>query len=313
MKISGFIKDVANSWSSHNISTMSAALAYYTLFSLTPILLISLTFLVFFLQEDMVRNGILHHIRDLFGADTANQIQFMIQKAQKPMVGFRAQLIGWILLIVGSSAIFAEIQSGLNHIWGVRTNPERRWFTIIKNRLLSFLMVLVVAFILLISFMVSIILTAMTTYIDRFFNIAEFEIIIIHSVSFFIIVLLFAMIFKILPDVTIKWKNVWTGAIITTLLLYAGKYMLGIYFSSLQVASMYGAAGSLIVLLIWLYYCAQIFYIGAAITKIISLVKEETIIPKRQAVIVDKSMINPQPKPNEQYPGRTNSDHVEKK
>ncbi len=233
-----------------------------------------------------MRNQVLHPIENAFGSETAIQIQQMMDKANKPRVGLWAQGLGGILLIIGSSALFSEIQSGLNRIWGVCANPKSHWWTFIKNRLLSFLMVLVVALLLLLTFLLSVGLTTMTAYISRYLNIGALEILLIHSSSFFIGVLLFAMTFKILPDATIQWRNVWVGALITTVLFTAGKYVLGIYFNRFQIASMYGAAGSLILLLIWVYYSTQIFFIGAILTKVISLQKMAIIEPKRHAVLV---------------------------
>jgi membrane protein len=194
------------------------------------------------------------------------------------------------LIIIGSSAVFTQIQSGLNHIWGV-TNPHRSLFTILRQRLISFIMVFGVTILLLFSLILSVSLTAMNTYISHFWNIGAVDIFLVHCISSFIIFLLFSMIFKILPDVKIPWKDIWMGALITTVLFQAGKHLLGIYLTTIHIASLYGAAGSLIILLVWVYYTSQIFFIGAEITKVIAFEKHEIIKPKRKALKIDKPLL----------------------
>lgn len=278
-----FIKQIAAAWSEDKIPSMSAALAYYTLFSLTPILLICISIAGLFFGPEAAQGRLLNEIAGLVGQEAGKQIQAMIETANKPVTAFMAQLFGIIALIFGASGVFSEIQSGLNTIWHLKANPQWTWFTLIKQRFLSFTIVLGLAFLLLVSLIQTVFLTAISGYITISHYLNIFELVIPELFSFFMNVLLFAMIFKLLPDVVIKWKEVWLGAIITTILLALGKYLLGIYLSHVNLASAFGAAGSLVILLIWVYYTAQIFFIGAVITKIVST-KNRKIVPTRHAV-----------------------------
>ncbi len=283
MKIGLFLKDLASSWTTDKISTFSAALAYYTLFSLTPIILISVDLAGFFFSKDLARSEIMGQIQDLISADISSQINLVLENSTIARAGLLTQIIGWILIVIGSSAVFSEMQSGLNLIWGV-TNPNRGLFTLLKQRLISFIMVLAVAMLLLISLVLSLALTYMRAHMSHFITVAPVDILLVHFISFLIVFLLFSMIFKILPDVKIPWLDIWIGAFITAILFHIGKYLLGIYLSTIPIATAFGAAGSLIILLIWVYYSAQIFFIGAEITKVIAFEKKEDIKTKRKAL-----------------------------
>ncbi|MBA2649941.1 MAG: YihY/virulence factor BrkB family protein [Legionella sp.] len=286
MKLGLFLKHLATSWSTDKISTLSAALAYYTLFSLAPIVLISIDLAGFFFSKDLARSEVLNQITALVNTDISSQITSMLDRIDRPNTGILTQVIGWVLVIIGSSAVFSEMQSGLNQIWGV-INPQKGFLTFLKQRLISFLMVLGVAILLLLSLVLSITITAMSIYVNHYLNIGPMEILYVHCISFFIAFLLFSMIFKILPDVKIPWPDIWMGALITTSLFQVGKFLLGIYLSRVQIASAFGAAGSLIIFMVWVYFSAQIFFIGALITKVIAIEKNEVITPKRKALKVD--------------------------
>lgn len=296
MKIGTYVKEVATSWSTDKISSLSAALAYYSLFSLTPILLISVSLVGIFFSEHVARGEILNEITNLIGENTSVQIKEMIEAASnRPKIGVLGHIVSLIVLFIGSSAVFTEMQSSLNFIWGVQANPKRRWYTIIKQRILSFIMVLAIAFILFLSLVLGLILTAMSTYLNQFWNIGIIEIFFVHGLSSLILIFLFAMIFKILPDVNIKWRDVWLGAIITTILFTIGKFALGIYLSKVEIASAFGAAGSLIILLVWVYYSSQIFFIGAEITKVFAFEKRKKIAPIHQALVIDAHPVHDHP------------------
>lgn len=278
-----FAQEVVAAWSKDRIPSMSAALAYYTLFSLTPILLICIALVGIFFGPEAAQGKILDEIGSLVGQETGRQIQSMIETANKPVTAYLAQVFGVIMLIFGASGVFSEIQSGLNTIWEVKTRPDWTWFDLIKQRFLSFTIVLGLAFLLLVSLVLSVFFTAVSGYITQFIGIDYIEIIFSQLFAFLMDVFLFAMMFKLLPDVVIRWNEVWLGAIITTLLFNLGKFLLGIYLSQVKVSSAFGAAGSIVILLIWVYYTAQIFFIGAAITKIIST-KNRKIVPMRHAI-----------------------------
>ncbi|MBA2711273.1 MAG: YihY/virulence factor BrkB family protein [Tatlockia sp.] len=276
-------KEVIATWSKDRIPSMSAALAYYTLFSLTPILLICIALVGIFFGPEAAQGKIVNEIGSMVGQETGKQIQTMIETANKPVTAYVAQFFGVIMLIFGASGVFSEIQSGLNTIWEVKTNPDWTWFDLLKKRFLSFTIVLGLAFLLLVSLIMGVFFTAVSSYITQFIGLDVFDILFSQLFSFLMEVILFAMMFKILPDVAIKWNEVWLGAIITTLLFTLGKYLLGIYLSHINVSSAFGAAGSVVILLVWMYYTAQIFFIGATITKLIST-KNREIVPIRDAL-----------------------------
>ncbi len=278
-----FSKEVVSAWAKNRVASLSAALAYYTLFSLTPILLICIALVGLFFGHEAAQGKILDEIGSMVGQETGKQIQTMIETASKPASAILAQLLGIIILIFGASGVFSEIQSGLNTIWEVKANPDWRWLDLIKQRFLSFTIVMGLAFLLLVSLVLDVIFTTLSTYLTNFIGISVFQIVFSQIFSFLLNVLLFSMMFKVLPDVYIRWKEVWLGAVITTLLFYLGKYLLAVYLSQVNIISAFGAAGSLVALLIWIYYTAQIFFIGALITKIFST-RRRKIVPIRKAV-----------------------------
>lgn len=265
-----FFKKLIQAYSEDNISSLAAALAYYMIFSLAPILIICIALTGFFVESAEAR--IWEVTSGLVDPDAVLQIKTMVQQASKPFRSEFAHIMGIVLLMVGALGIFHEIQTGLNIIWGVKPDAERSWFYMIVQRLLSFAMVLVIAFLMLIFFLLSVTLTTVSTWLTDNYGLWAFVGLWLNDVlSFLITIVLFALMFKILPDIPLRWRQVWLGAAITTLLFFAGKYLLGLYLQYTQVASLFGAAGSLIILLIWVYYSAQIFFIGAEITKLLAL------------------------------------------
>ncbi|MCL9683864.1 YihY/virulence factor BrkB family protein [Legionella maioricensis] len=283
-----FVKKLFFSWSQDRISSQAAALAYYTVFSLMPILLICISIVGILFGEDAARGEIVAQISRLIDKETALQIQEIILSANKPTTAFYARIVSLVVLLVSASGVFSEIQQGLNNIWGVRTRSDLGWLVKIRSRFFPFIMVLGVAFLLLVSLILNTSLALLSNYLNRFMGTNIFiDLIISHLISFFIITLLFAMTFKILPDVELSWRDVWLGALITSLLFSMGKILLGFYLNKFHIASVFGAAGSLIIILVWVFYSSQIFFIGAEITKIFSLYKGKKIIPSRNAILID--------------------------
>ncbi|MBI2786995.1 MAG: YihY/virulence factor BrkB family protein [Legionella longbeachae] len=262
-------KTLYNNWNKDRVASRAAALAYYTIFSLAPILLISISLAGTFFGEEEAKGQLLAQISSLLGTEIAFQIQGIINNAHPPASALFTRIISIFILIFSSSGVFSEIQEGLNTIWRVKSDPKQGWFHLIKRRFLSFAMVLVFAFLLLVSLIISAFLTFLSSHINYFQgNNILIELFMSDIISFFIITILFAMIFKYLPDVRLPWKCVWSGALVTSLLFSLGKIGIGLYLHQVHIASVFGAAGFLIVLLIWVYYSAQIFFIGAEITKI---------------------------------------------
>ncbi|KTC93187.1 YihY family inner membrane protein [Legionella cincinnatiensis] len=244
-------------------------MAYYTLFSLVPILLISIYFAGTFFGEEVAKSQVLAVIKGLWGSEVALQIQKIINGVNYSSTTLFARIISTFILLFSSAGVFNEIQEGLNTIWKVKSNVNKGWFYLIKKRFLSFAMVFVFAFLLLVSLILSAFLALLSSHINYFLGTnVLMQLLISDLISFFILTLLFAMIFKYLPDVKLAWKHVWLGALVTSLLFSLGKIGIGIYLNQVRLVSVFGAAGFLIVLLLWFYYSAQIFFIGAEISKI---------------------------------------------
>jgi membrane protein len=251
-----------------NVLEWGAALAYYTAFSIAPLLVVALTIAELFYEGDSL--AYVHtQMTSLLGNSAATILTTAIQSIRSSEHGNFAGLIGVLMLVVGASSVFGQLQNVLNRIWGVQPRPERFWQDLFKQRLFAFAMVIGVSFVLLVSLILSAILAMVTNYFANLLPGAEilwqvFDI----TLSFSIITFLFGLIFKIVPDVDVEWRDVWQGALITAVLFVAGKTAIAFYLGSTGVGSAYGAAGSLLVLLAWVYYSSQILFFGAEFTKL---------------------------------------------
>jgi membrane protein len=263
------IKQVFHDWSDDNAQRLGAALAYYAGFSIAPLLLIALAIAGLVFEHEQAARAIHDQLRDLLGGEAASGVEGLIAAAAKPSEGILATVIGVVVLLMGASGVFGELQCSLNAIWHVAPKPGRGLLGTIRDRFLSFTMVLGAGFLLLVSLVISAVLSAIGHWMAQALPGPAWLIQVMHIVvSFVITALLFAMIFKVLPDVEIRWKDVWIGAIVTTVLFSIGKFAIGLYLGHSAVASSFGAAGSFVVLLIWVYYSAQILFFGAEFTKV---------------------------------------------
>ena len=293
------IKDTATEWSEDKVPLLAAALAYYTVFSLAPLLLIAIAIAGFFFGEEAARGEIIGQIQGLVGKEGAEAIQAMIQNANRPGSGSTiATITGVVILLVGASGVFGQLQVALNTIWEVKPKPGNGIKSFLQSRFLSFAMVLVIGFLLLVSLVLSAVLAAISSYfghlVPGFVIVGQLANFII---SFGVVTVLIAAIYKFLPDVDIPWKNLWVGAGATALLFNLGKLLLGLYLGNGSVGSAYGAAGSLVVLLIWVFYSAQILLFGAEFTQVYSKYRGLPIEPSKHAVRVPKQSDNPPDKP----------------
>ena len=263
------LKEAFQEWQRDKASLLAAALAYYTVFSITPLLVIAIAISGAVFGQDAAKGEILEQINGLVGQQGAQAIETALANADRPQLGSVASLISVVVLLIGASGVFAQLQEALNTVWNVKTKPNAGIWQFIRKRLLSFGMVLAIGFLLL----VSLILSAMLS------GIGKLEISILpgftplwqllnFAISFGFISLLFALIYKYLPDVKIRWKDVAIGAIITALLFTIGKFLIGLYLGRGSLGSAYGAAGSLIVFLAWVFYSAQILLFGAEFTQV---------------------------------------------
>jgi membrane protein len=264
----GLLKESFSGWSEDKAPRLGAALAYYTIFSLAPLLVIVIGVAAFVFGREAAQGEVLGQLQGLLGEAGAQAIQGMIQNAsQSKTTGAFATVIGVATLLFGASGVFGELQDALNTVWGVKPKPGRGILGTIKQRFLSFAMVAGIAFLLLVSLTVSAALAAVGKFTEGLLP-TEILHVVNFVTSFAVITLLFAMIYKLLPDARIAWSDVWIGAAVTALLFTIGKFAIGLYLGKSSVASAYGAAGSLVILLVWIYYSAQILFFGAEFTEV---------------------------------------------
>jgi membrane protein len=277
-------------WTNDNAFELSAALAFYTIFSIAPVLLIAVGVASFFLAPGTATDQIVDEMDKMIGAQGANAVKQVIESSRGFGKGIWAVSVGVVTLITGATAVFGELQSALNQIWDVKAKPDRGMImSFVVDRVRSFSIAICVGFMLLVSLVISAVISGLQNYMNHWLpgipwvwqtaNIVS---------SFLVIAVLFAMIYKFLPDVVISWKDVWIGAAVTALLFSAGKYLIGIYLGRTATTSAFGAAGSLVVLLFWVYYSALISFLGAEFTQVYARRYGPGIQPKEHAVRVGR-------------------------
>ena len=256
------------SWIDHRAASKGAALAFYTLFSLTPILVLAIAVAGYVFGAEAAQGEIVAQVQGLVGPNGAQAIQALLAGAQDSASGRLATLVASILLLLGATSVFAELKGSLDEMWGIGKPCKTAFGLLLRTRLLSFGLVLVLAFLLLVSLVVSAGLAMFERYAHGFLGSSAVVLGSISSlVSFGVIACMFAIIYKTLPDAPLSWRDVWIGAAFTAGLFSLGKYVIGLYLGNSDVASSFGAAGSLIALLLWVYYSAQIFFLGAEFTR----------------------------------------------
>jgi len=265
-----FNKQVITEFIADNVLKYSASLAYYTVLSLAPMLIIIMYVSDLLFGKVAISGELYGEISNMVGSETALLVQSAIQKIHLSRDNFFATSIGAIILLIGATGIFGEIQDSLNRIWGLRTTSRKVWWKLILDRLISFSLILSLGFVLVVSLLLNALVAALSTKIGGLFlGTGETMLMVIDNlISLFITTLLFGTIFKVLPDAKIKWKDVMIGALITSLLFMAGKFAIGYYLGKSNLADIYGAAGSIMILMIWVYYSSAILYLGAVFTKV---------------------------------------------
>jgi len=280
-----------SSFSNDNGLKLSASLAYYTIFSIAPLLILILSLAGIFLGPDSASNKLYSQIDQYVGPEAAKQIQDIIKNLQFSGKSGVALVSGIATLLLGASSIFMEIQDSLNTIWRVKAKPKKGWLKMLQNRFLSFSLIVSLGFLLLVSLLVNIIVNAISSKISHFLpSITERLIELVNlGISFLVIATLFGIIFKFLPDVKIKWKDVRSGALFTAVLFMLGQFIISLYLKYSAQGSAYGAAGSVIVLLVWIYYTAAILYIGAEFTQVYAEANCSHIEPAEYAVHIQQT------------------------
>ena len=262
------VKAAFSSWLDDYAPSMGAALAYYTMFSIAPLLLIVISTAGLVFGEEAVRGEIFGQLRDLMGDQGALAVQGLLESVSEPKEGIAATVIGTVLLLIGATTVFSELQDAFDRIW--RTpgkNKNEGWWRLIRSRLLSFGIILGIGFLMMVSLVFSAAMAALGKWWGPFFlNLEILATVLNFLFSFALMTAVFAMLYKFMPRVKIHWQDVWAGATVTALLFTVGKLLIGIYIGKSAISSGFGAAGSLVVVLVWVYYSAQIFLLGAEFT-----------------------------------------------
>lgn len=272
-------------FSGNRVPKLAAALAYYSMFSIAPLLIIAISLAGLIFGNDAAQGLVFSELQHLVGKDAARFVQYMILASSKNSSSIFATILGGVFLIFGAVAVTFELKDDLNLIWGVKPRPGIK--RLLLSRIFSFGLVLSLGFLLLISLLINSFLSGIGNYlIGRFSNISAILSVVNLILSYALVTLLFAAIFRVIPDAYIRWRDVWIGAIVTMVLFSIGKYLIGLYLGNTSFSSSYGAAGSLVVVLIWVYFSSQIVLFGAEFTKVYSRMSGNPLKPKKYAVIV---------------------------
>jgi membrane protein len=302
--VAKIIKDVANDFIDDNVMLYAASIAFYAIFSLPAVLILVVFVGSVFYGEKAMQGQLYDQIAIHVGPNIALQIENILKNVKISDAGTLAKTIGIATLLFSATTVFVNIQLALNEIWGVRAKPKKGWLKLIVDRLFSFAVVGSLGLILLASLLVDTILTVSEPFLVRFFS--DYTVYLLQTASFVLLIGLlttvFTTVFKVLPDARVRWRDVWVGALVTTILFVLGKELIGLYLRSSTLSSAYGAAGSLVLLLVWIYYSSVIFLLGAVFTKIYSQRVGRAIRPKKNAVRVIKKEIEREEKPSQRVP-----------
>jgi membrane protein len=265
------LKETYKRWRDHQAPRLGASVAFYTLLSLAPLLVLTAAVIALVFSKEAAHRDLVDQARQMMGARGADIVNSLLANAQQPSSGIFASIVAFLILLFGASGVFIELRSALNTIWEVKPQAGAGWKSMLKERLFSFGMVLSIGFLLL----VSLLLSAALAFVGKFFGqLIPIPPAVLEAanfvLSFAVITALFALMFKFVPSVHISWKNVQIGALGTALLFTIGKLLLGLYLGKASVGSAYGAAGSLVAVIVWVYYSAQIFFFGAEFTRVFS-------------------------------------------
>lgn len=286
------LKGTYKEFDEDNAIKLSASLSYYTIFSLPPLIIIILSLCGVFFGREAVTGRFFGQINGLVGNAAALQIQETIKNVELSGSNIFATIVGAVTLLIGASGVFAEIQSSINFIWGLKAKPNKGFIKFVKNRLMSFSMIAAVGFLLLVSLTVNTVMDAINGRLMLYFPDATVYLFYVLNIVILFIstTMLFSIIFKTLPDGSVGWKDTLIGAGVTSIFFMIGKFAIGYYIGSSTVASVYGAAGSVIIILVWVYYSAIILYFGAEFTKVYTLSRGRKIVPNDYAVEIAKEI-----------------------
>ena len=296
------VKKTIKEWNEDKASRLAAALAYYTVFSIPPLLVVAIGIASLFTERSVVEDQLINQAGSLMGSQGSEAIETILESVESPGNSeILPTIIGIVLLLLGASGVFTQLQDAMNTIWDVESDPDRGFIGAIKERFLSFTMVLAIGFVLLVSLLLSTLLTTFGDFVGQIISETEMILLVVNFViSFGAIALLFALIFKVVPDVDITWRDVAIGSLLTAVLFKLGEYALGIYFERSDPTSAFGAAGSVILLLLWVYYSVQILFLGAEFTQVYATEHGSGIRPERGAVVLTEEAKAKQGIPSEE-------------
>ena len=290
------LKQTFVQWHRDRIPILAAALAYYMVFSIAPILILAVAVAGFVIGQEAAQEQLTVQLQQFISPEAAHSIQTLIRERYQPQSGRMATIIAIATLLFGATTVFAQLKVALNIIWGVTPKPERGILNFLRARVLSVLMILAIGFLLLVSLVVSSVLAGVSQWLHQWVD-TPTSISIWYwtdiSVSFFVVLLLFASIYKILPDARVAWADVWVGSTLTSIVFTLGKSLISLYLGHSSVRSLYGAAGSFVLLLLWIFFTAQILLIGAEFTQVWANTYGSKIVPRRHAVTTGESTWQP--------------------
>lgn len=286
MNAYSYTRQVFKEFSGDDILKYSASLAYYTVFSLAPVLIVIISISGFLLGKEAIQGHVYGQIKGLVGENAAAQVQDIIKNIHLTGHSFFASVVSIIVLIIGATGIFGEIQDSLNKIWGLRVKTRKTWWKLILTRLLSFSLILSIGFVMMVSLLLNALISAFGNFLGRYFS--EFSVIFIQLtdsvLTFIITTFLFSLMFKVLPDAKIKWKDVLIGGLVTSVFFTLGKLAIGYYLGRSDLATVYGAAGSIMIIMVWVYYSSVILYLGAEFTKVYAKLYGGKILPNEFSI-----------------------------
>ena len=286
----GILKKAFYEFNQDNAIKLSASLSYYTVFSIAPLLIIIISLSGVFFGKAAVEGKIYGQLKGLIGATASLQVEDIVRNIQQSNHTIAGAVIGIAILLLGATGVFTEIQGSINYIWSIQAKPKKGWLKLLLNRLLSFSLVIGLSFVLMVSLLVNAVMDLLNDNLKRYFERVTVEVIYVFNIVLILVVItgLFAVIFKILPDARIKWKDAFTGALFTALLFLLGKVLIGIYLGNSRIGVTYGASASVIIILSWVYYSSIILYFGAEFTKVYAMRHGGGIVPNDMAVFIIK-------------------------
>ncbi|MDB5224301.1 MAG: YihY/virulence factor BrkB family protein [Chitinophagaceae bacterium] len=281
-----YLKQVFTEFVEDDILKYSASLAYYTVFSLAPVLIVIISICGVLFGKEAIQGQVYGQMKGLVGGEAAIQVQDTIKNIHLTGHNIFATIISILVLLIGATGIFGEVQDSLNKIWGLRIKTRKTWWKLIINRLLSFSIIICIGFVMMVSLLLNAMVSAFGKFLARYFS--EFSVIVVQItdsvLTFVITTFLFSLMFKMLPDAKIKWKDVLVGGLITSVFFTLGKLAIGYYLGSSNIASVYGAAGSIMIIMVWVYYSSIILYLGAEFTKVYAKLYGGKIFPNEYAI-----------------------------